>query len=59
LLSKEKYKDAYEEDVFPCVSRIVPKCVFHEKDLLAVNVDAIVGVTKVGNWNTSLCAFMK
>jgi hypothetical protein len=24
-----------------------------------VNVDAIVGVTKVGSWNTSLCAFVK
>jgi translation initiation factor IF-2 len=59
LLSKEKYKDAYEEDVFPCISRIMPKYVFHEKDLIVVNVDVIVGVTKVGNWNTSLCAFMK
>jgi translation initiation factor 5B len=56
-VSKEKYKDAYEEDVFPFVFTIMPKCVFHEKDLLVVNVDAIVGVTKVGSWNTSLCAF--
>ncbi|KAI8562803.1 hypothetical protein RHMOL_Rhmol03G0063800 [Rhododendron molle] len=51
-LKGEKKKEAAEEAVFPCVLRIMPNCVFNNKDPIVLGVDVVEGIAKVG---TPIC----
>ncbi|XP_058204345.1 eukaryotic translation initiation factor 5B-like [Rhododendron vialii] len=51
-LKEEKKKEASEEAVFPCVLRIMPNCVFNNKDPIVLGVDVVEGIAKVG---TPIC----
>ncbi|KAL3621459.1 hypothetical protein CASFOL_036371 [Castilleja foliolosa] len=55
-LKEEKKKEAADEAVFPCVLKIIPKCVFNKKDPIVLGVDVLEGVAKIG---TPLCVPQK
>ena len=46
-LKEEKKKETAEEAVFPCVLKIMPDCIFNNKDPIVVGVDILDGIAKV------------
>ncbi|XXG40430.1 hypothetical protein AAC387_Pa01g1149 [Persea americana] len=51
-LKEVKKKETAEEAVFPCVLKIMPDCIFNNKDPIVVGVDILDGIAKVG---TPIC----
>ncbi|XP_016466157.1 uncharacterized protein LOC107788926 [Nicotiana tabacum] len=51
-LKEEKKKEVAEEVVFPCVLKIIPNCVFNNKDPIVLGVEVLQGIVKVG---TPIC----
>ncbi|KAB1222271.1 Eukaryotic translation initiation factor 5B [Morella rubra] len=51
-LKEEKKTEAAAHAVFPCVLKILPKCIFHRKNPILLKVDVLEGIVKVG---TPIC----
>ena len=43
----EEERNREEVAVFPCVLKIIPKCVFHTKDPIVLGVDVVAGIARV------------
>ncbi|XP_061365155.1 eukaryotic translation initiation factor 5B-like [Gastrolobium bilobum] len=51
-IKEEKKREVADEAVFPCVLKILPNCIFNNKDPIVLGVDILEGIAKVG---TPIC----
>ncbi|XP_078155367.1 eukaryotic translation initiation factor 5B-like [Carex rostrata] len=47
-LREARKKESEKEAVFPCVLKIMPRCVFYKKDPIVLGVQVLEGIAKVG-----------